>query len=455
MAERQISEAEACFVAGRLDEVAEICGDLIAVNPDCHQAYYLLGRTCIVFGKLDEAREMIEQATRIQPDAAPYHTELGNLLAASGQLDAAVASYRSAVALAPDFVDPRFNLGAALQLLDRSDEAVEVYLEATELAPDAAVLHYNLAEAQTKAGSNAAALVGYRRAVELEPDWAELQRKFGLALLADGEVEAAEAACRKAVSLVPEDAENHVALARALVASDDEHGALAVCDSYLEAHSFHSVIAACRALVLNEIGARETTMELLGLDSFVQLESVAPPVAFGSLAAFNEALVHETKAHFLPEYDPALRVIEGGRQSGERFVNPGMAVSLLMERIDEAVRELSSRLNSADSHPFPARKPRKWRLKGYSAELSAEGQMIGSIRPDAWLSGIYIAAAEVAPEVKLGAPPPDWNFAVDPVSRILRPEAGEVLLYPGYAYCGVEAGNEDGCLLYAFQVVRE
>ena len=84
MAEGQLSEAEASFVAGRLDEVAEICGDLIAADPDCHQAFYLLGRTCMSLGKFDEAREMIEQATRIRSDAAPYHTELGNLLASSG-----------------------------------------------------------------------------------------------------------------------------------------------------------------------------------------------------------------------------------------------------------------------------------------------------------------------------------------------------------------------------------
>ena len=55
MAERQLSEAEASFVAGRLDEVAEICGDLIAADPDCHQAFYLLGRTCMSLGKFDEA----------------------------------------------------------------------------------------------------------------------------------------------------------------------------------------------------------------------------------------------------------------------------------------------------------------------------------------------------------------------------------------------------------------
>tara|TARA_Y100001934_G_scaffold10779_1_gene13741 strand:+ start:274 stop:1641 length:1368 start_codon:yes stop_codon:yes gene_type:complete len=455
MAERQISEAEASFVAGRLDEVAEICGDLIAADPDCHQAFYLLGRTCMSLGKFDEAREMIEQATRIRSDAAPYHTELGNLLASSGQLDEAAASYRRAITLAPDFVDPRVNLGAALQLLDRNDEAMVVYREATELVPDAAALHFNLAEAYAKAGDDAAALDGYRRAVELEPEWADLQRNYGMALLVEGNIEAAEAACRNAVSLVPEDADNQVALARALVAAGDNRGALAVCDAYLASHSFHVAVAACRALVLNETGSRDATARLLGLESFVQLESIAPPVAFGSLSDFNEALSRETTAHFTPEYDPALRVVEGGRQSGERFVNPGAAVALLMERIDEAVREFASGFDTSDSNPFLARKPRKWRLKGYSAELSPDGHIITNIRPEAWMSGLYCATSGGAPEVTLGAPPASWNFAADPVSRILYPEAGEMLLYPSHDYCGVSAGNKEGCLLYAFQIVRE
>ena len=455
MAERQLSEAEASFVAGRLDEVAEICGDLIAADPDCHQAFYLLGRMCMSLGKFDEAREMIEQATRICSDAAPYHTELGNLLASSGQLDAAAASYRAAITLVPDFVDPRVNLGAALQLLDRNDEALVVYREATELVPDAAALHFNLAEAYTKVGDDAAALDGYRRAVELEPEWADLQRNFGMALLVVGKIEAAEAACRKAVSLVPEDADNQVALARVLVATGDSRGALALCDAYLASHSFHVAVTACRALVLNETGARDATTRLLGLETFVQLESIAAPVAFGTLADFNEALSRETTTQFTPEHDPALRVVEAGRQSGERFVNPGAAVALLMERIDEAIREFASGFDTSDSHPFLARKPRKWRLKGYSAELSPNGHILANIRPEAWVSGLYFATSEGAPEVTLGAPPASWNFATDPVSRTLYPQAGEMLLYPSHDYCAVKAGDKEGCLLYAFQIVRE
>ena len=455
MAERQLSEAEASFVAGRLDEVAEICGDLITANPDCHQAFYLLGRTCMSLGKFDEAREMIEQATRIRTDAAPYHAELGNLLASSGQLDAAAASYRTAITLAPDFVDPRVNLGAALQLLDRNDEALTVYREATELVPDAAALHFNLAEAYTKAGDDAAALDGYRRAVELEPEWADLQRSFGMALLVEGKIGAAEAACRKAVSLVPEDAENQVALARVLVATGDSRGALALCDAYLASHSFHVAVSACRALVLNEAGSRDVTARLLGLETYLQLQGIAPPLAFGSIAEFNQALSRETMAQFTPEYDPALRVVEGGRQSGERFVNPGVAIALLMERIDEAVREFASGLDTSDSHPFLARKPRKWRLKGYSTELSPDGHILANIRPEAWMSGLYFATSEGAPEVTLGVPPASWNFAADPISRTLYPEAGEILLYPSHVYCGVKAGNNEGCLLYAFQIVRE
>ena len=117
MVMRGLPGAEESFVAGRLDEVVEICGELIADDPECHQAFYLLGRACMTLGNFDEAREMIVQATRIKVDAAPYHTELGHLLAAKGELNAAVDAYRTAVELSPEFVDPLVNLGAALQLL--------------------------------------------------------------------------------------------------------------------------------------------------------------------------------------------------------------------------------------------------------------------------------------------------------------------------------------------------
>ena len=244
-------------------------------------------------------------------------------------------------------------------------------------------------------------------------------------------------------------------LARALAAAGDNRGALAVCDAYLASHSFHVAVAACRALVLNETGSSDTTARLLGLETFVRLEGIAPPVAFGAISDFNQALSRETMEQFTPEYDPALRVVEGGLQSGERFVNPGVAVALLMERIDEAVREFTYGVDASDSHPFLARTPRKWRLKGYSTELFPDGHIHANIRPEAWMSGLYIANSEGAPEVTLGVPPASWNFAADPISRTLYPEAGEMLLYPSHVYCGVKAGSNEGCLLYAFQIVRE
>ena len=70
MSKGLLAQAEEQFSAGRFDAVADLCGELIGADSDCHQAYYLLGRTCLALGRSDEALEMIGRAVEIKPSAA-------------------------------------------------------------------------------------------------------------------------------------------------------------------------------------------------------------------------------------------------------------------------------------------------------------------------------------------------------------------------------------------------
>lgn len=449
MAIRGLPDAEESFVAGRFDEVMEICGELIVQDPECHQAFYLLGRTCMTLGNLKEAREMITQATCIRADAAPYHTELGHLLAAEGQLNAAVDAYRTAVELSPDFIDPLVNLGAALQLLGCTEEAVAVYEAAVKLAPDAALLHFNLAEMQSELGSASCAADGYRRAVELEPEWSELQRKFGLSLLATGEPEAAQEACRKAVSLKPDDAENHVALSRSLVAAGDLRGALTICDAYLTSQAFNVAVEACRAFVLIEMGSRDAGAYLLGLDAFIKRVELSAPVDFGSLSAFNDALEVEANRRC----KPSLPRLVGNRQLGGLFREPLATVALLKERIEELVCDYIKELSEADDHPFVLRQPGTWHLSVYAIELDKNGSLDAHIRSGSWLGGLYIAKVDQPLTVKIGVPPRGWEFSAEPIARVISLEPGELLFFPGHVYCSVTPECGGGCLLYGVQIL--
>jgi Flp pilus assembly protein TadD len=426
---------------------------MIAADPRCHQAYYLLGRTCVALGKAEQALELIARAAEIEPDAAPYHTELGNVLAMEEQFEDAADAYRRATELASDFIDPHVNLGAVLQLLGRYAEAVEIYRRSTELAPDAAMLVFNMAEAQRAMGQGEASIDAYRKAVALEPGWAVLHAKLGDALADHGGSAEAVECCRRAVGLVPDEADHHIALARALLSAGEARSALSTCDAYMASHPYHSGLVACRALLLNETGSRAAAERLLGLEALVRCVDVAVPMAFGTIEAFNGALSEEVEQRFEPEYDPDRQVTWNGKQSTSLFFQPGPGVALLMERIDEAVRAYIGDLPDDPNHPLIGHVPERWRLSGWSVTLEPHGFQTPHISAEGWLGGFYA----VEPRngiVEFGAPPENWAFSVAPPLKSFEPVRGQLMLFPSYVYRRLPATGGTQCYI-AFEIVAE
>jgi tetratricopeptide (TPR) repeat protein len=453
MLERQLAKAEEEFIAGHLDVVADICGEMIATDPQCHQAYYLLGRTCVTLGKGEQALELIARAAEIKPDAAPYHTELGNVLAMEEQFEDAADAYRRATELAPDFIDPHVNLGAVLQLLGRYAEAVMIYRKSTELAPDAAMLVFNMAEAQRAMGQGKASIDAYRQAVVLEPSWAVLHAKLGDALADHGDTAEAVECCRRAVELAPEEADHHIGLARALLSAGAGRSALSTCDAYMASHPYHSGLLAFRALLLNETGSQPAAERLLGLETLVRCVDVAVPTAFGTIEAFNSALSEEVEQRFEPEYDPDRQVTRNGKQSTSLFFRPGPGVALLMERIDEAVRAYISDLPDDPNHPLIGHVPDRWRLSGWSVTLEPHGFQTAHIGVEGWLGGLYA----VEPRngiVEFGAPPENWSFSVAPPLKSFELARGQLMLFPSYVYRRLPATGVTRCYI-AFEIVAE
>jgi len=453
MLERQLAKAEEEFIAGRLDAVADICGEMIAADPQCHQAYYLLGRTCVTLGKTEQALELIARAAEIEQDAAPYHTELGNVLAMEEKFEDAADAYRRATELAPDFIDPHVNLGAVLQLLGRHAEAVEIYRKSVELAPDAAMLVFNMAEAQRAMGDGEASLDAYRQAVALESGWAVLHAKLGDALVDHGDPAEAVECCRRAIGLAPDEADHHIALARALLAAGEARSALSTCDAYMASHPYHSGLVACRALLLNEVGSRSAAERLLGLEALVRCVDVAVPTAFGTIEAFNGALSEEVEQRFAPEYDPDLLVTQNGKQSTSLFFRPGPGVALLMERIDEAVRAYIGDLPDDPNHPLIGHIPDRWRLSGWSVTLEPDGFQTAHIGTEGWLGGLYAVEAGDG-IVELGAPPENWTCSVAPPLKSLAPASGQLMLFASYVYRRIPAAGGTRCYI-AFEIVAE
>ena len=455
MSKGLLAQAEEQFIAGRFDTVADLCGELIGSNSDCHQAYYLLGRTCLALGRSDEAMEMIGRAVEIKPSAAPYHTELGNLLATTGDFERAAGSYFEAISLAPNFIDPHVNLGAVLQILGRFEECAIVYEKSIQLAPDAATLHYNLAKVRQSLGDLDIAIAGYRTASELEPGWPELLRSLGNALFLAGDIKEAVECFREAITLASDEPGIHVDLARALLSLGDANGALATCDAYTTSHPYYGPLVSARALILNEIGFEEQAQRLLGLETLVQTVRSMPPATFGSINTFDAALIKEA-GPFLSDVSltKALQLDEL-QDTDLFFFRPGPAASLLIEWIEIAVKEYIVRLPDDPSHPLVANLPKRWRLMGRVDQFDALANQIACSRSAGWLSGVYVAGVSEG-SLSFGTPPPDWHCKSLLASRVVTLKAGEMVLFPSYLYHRVVPGVGDKDLVFcAFDVVEQ
>lgn len=115
----------------------------IALDPQRHQSYFLLGRA---YRKRREPRRnaaALERSIQMKPDAAAYYAELGRLLATSP----------------PD--------GSS------GGKAIETLSKAVEIDPSEAAARYELARVWIRGGRSDEAADQLRRAIEAEPEFYE------------------------------------------------------------------------------------------------------------------------------------------------------------------------------------------------------------------------------------------------------------------------------------------
>jgi tetratricopeptide (TPR) repeat protein len=188
---------------------------ILAANPGCWRAHYILGDNLSEQGRLDEAIAQYQEALGIQPDYAYAHNNLGNALRQKGQMREALAHYRKALELQPDLAWANCNLGAIFLQQGQVDEAIAQFQRALQVglplfkkpmfAPAGrAQIHYLLGCALARKGRVEEAIPHYREALANQPDLAEAHYQLAVALLARDEVAEASRHLREAVRLKPD-----------------------------------------------------------------------------------------------------------------------------------------------------------------------------------------------------------------------------------------------------------
>lgn len=155
--------------AGRLREAEAIYRQVLAADPRCAEALYLLGVAANQTGQTADAVPLLERAIALEPRKAEYHNSLGNALSRTGRADEAIAAYHKALSLRATFAEAWCGLGNALQLAGRATESADACRKALNLRPDLAEAQANLGHALVALGKLEEAVAAYQQAVRLKP----------------------------------------------------------------------------------------------------------------------------------------------------------------------------------------------------------------------------------------------------------------------------------------------
>ncbi len=198
-----IHRAMALHRAGRSDEAAAICREVLAgdpghvrarcllgamahaggddaaavehfrealeTDPGCGEALAGLGEALHALDRVDEAVDVLRKAAAALPDRAGVWGELGDALQTARRLDEAVEAYRCALALDGMLGGALYGLGCAQLAMQRYAAAAETFRKILDAGADHAPTHHNLAKAIFELGRVSEAMRHFRRAAELDP----------------------------------------------------------------------------------------------------------------------------------------------------------------------------------------------------------------------------------------------------------------------------------------------
>ncbi|MGO9468325.1 MAG: tetratricopeptide repeat protein [Isosphaeraceae bacterium] len=159
------------YQGGDASLAEEICGQLLAENPRCAEAVYLLAVISLDRGRSQESYARFSQAAQLAPDNAVFVNALGEAHQATDRSENAAACFRQAIALRPGYERAHNNLGLFLHARGDFAAAGACFSEAIRLNPNYATAHNNLGAALHAQGRFDEAAAHFQEAIRLRPDY--------------------------------------------------------------------------------------------------------------------------------------------------------------------------------------------------------------------------------------------------------------------------------------------
>jgi tetratricopeptide (TPR) repeat protein len=188
--------------AGRSDEAAALCRQVLAQLPGHPHALLMLG---LILGRddADAGAPLIEQYLAQYPDDAVASCNLGLLRQRQGDAAAAVVLFDRALAGQPELAAAHHGRGVALHQLGRLDAAGDAFARALALGAVDAVTRNNFGDLRRDQGRLDDALAEFDAATAAEPRFATAHANRGIVLARLRRFPEAIAALQRALALDP------------------------------------------------------------------------------------------------------------------------------------------------------------------------------------------------------------------------------------------------------------
>jgi tetratricopeptide (TPR) repeat protein len=192
------------LAAGRLQDAAQACQQLLAGAPTHADTMSLLAMVALRLGQPQTATDWLNRAMQQKPaSAAGYMVNCALTLLELGHPEPALEASQGALARKPDFPEALQAAGHALADLGRAEEAVKMYRQALRQKPALHDIQNNLALALRALSRLEEAEPWFRQAAAREPGDPILRANHASLLKDLGRLEAAEAEYRAALKMAP------------------------------------------------------------------------------------------------------------------------------------------------------------------------------------------------------------------------------------------------------------
>ncbi|HEX8521460.1 MAG TPA: tetratricopeptide repeat protein [Tepidisphaeraceae bacterium] len=202
--EQLLDRALAHHQRNELAQAEALYRQVLARDPNQHDALHLLGMLAHATGHSEAAVQMISRAIAIRPGTSLFHRSLCAPLQALRRFEQAIEHWKIIGQLEPQATDAPAQVGALTLVLGNAPESVAWLERAAALNPFDPGIQSNLGSAYAVAGRIQDSLNALRRSVELQPQVAQAHHNLAVSLRQSALVEEAEHEFRQAIRLSPD-----------------------------------------------------------------------------------------------------------------------------------------------------------------------------------------------------------------------------------------------------------